>query len=311
MKRILCIDGGGMRGYLPAAMLVQIERRTGRRCCDLFDLIAGTSIGGIMAALLGSGMPASEAIKFFTEDGPKIFRRRFGRYLGLLGPRYSGRVIEEVLQRRLAGLQPRTRVMIPAFDLVTQSPYFFRFAPQGHVPGPRSNIESSTGPMLWQAARATSSAQIYFPAFAARLHDGEHVFWDGGNVANNPAACALADAVRHWNGRTVMLSIGCGSLRAATGRKAIQSARDMVNAGALRNGIATVSALFEADSDEVDYQMAQMLGGNYCRIQPDLAQPLPLDDASPEGLQNLKDAAANAVRAGRAELEKFLARAGL
>jgi patatin-like phospholipase/acyl hydrolase len=298
VKKILCIDGGGMRGYLPAAVLVELERRTGRRCCELFDLIAGTSIGGILAALLASGMPASEAIQFFTVDGPHIFRRRWWRYFGLFGPRYAGRPIEKILARRFKGLEPRTRVLIPAFDLVTQAPYFFKFAPNLNYAVP-----------LWQAARATSSAQIYFPAFQTFLPDGLHVFWDGGNVANNPAVCAYADAVRYWSShRVLMLSLGCGSVKTATGKKAIVNARSMVNAGAIRNGVATVETLFEADSDEVDYQMTQLLGGNYIRLQPKLAHALPLDDASPEALLNLKDAAANAVRGGHAALENFLSR---
>lgn len=293
MKKILCIDGGGMRGYLPAAVLVELERRTGRRCCELFDLIAGTSIGGILAALLASGMPATEAIQFFTVDGPQIFRRRWWRYFGLFGPRYSGQPIERVLQSRFEGLEPQTRVLIPAFDLVSQAPYFFKFAP--HV---------STCTELWQAARATSSAQIYFPAFKVFLPDGQHVFWDGGNVANNPALCAYADAVKYWSQHEVlMLSLGCGALPAT---KDASKAASMVNAGVVRNGLATVQTLFEADSEEVDYQMEQLLGENYLRFQPVLAQPLPLDDASPDGLLNLQDAGANAVRASCATLEDFL-----
>lgn len=284
-----------MRGYLPASLLVELERRTGKPCCELFDLIAGTSIGGILAALLAAGVPAAETLKFFTEDGPKIFRRRWWRYFGMLGPRYTAEAIEEVLTRRFDTLEVKTHLLIPAFDLKDHTPYFFKFAPfQNHeVP-------------LWQAARATSSAQIYFPAFRTFLPSGEHVFWDGGNVANNPAVCAYAEAVRRWGSRGVqMLSLGCGSQGRAKESERRARARSLVNAGALENGLATLTTLFEADGEEVDYQMNQFLGRNYHRVQPVLLQSLPLDDASPDGLLNLQDAAANALRQCGHQLDFF------
>ncbi|MDE2104819.1 MAG: patatin-like phospholipase family protein [Patescibacteria group bacterium] len=297
MKKILCIDGGGMRGYLPVAILVELEARTGRRCSELFDGIWGTSIGGIAAGLLGSGVPAKDVLKFFTDDGPKIFKKRFGHWIGVFGPRYSARVIEAVLAKRFEGCEPRTRLGLTVFDLATQSPYFFKFGPHLKHLVP-----------LWQAARATSSAQIYFPAFHAFLPDGEHVFWDGGNVANNPAVCALADAKRHWSHhRIVMLSLGCGTPRVDDGQT-LAAARKLVNTDAFHNGLATMATLFEADSEEVDYQMRQFLGEHYVRIQPLLDQMLPMDDATPAGLQNLRDAAVNAVRDSRAALERFLAK---
>src|ERR1700747_136493 len=73
MKRILCIDGGGLKGALPAAFLAEIEEATGKRIVDHFDLIAGTSTGGIIAIGLGLGVPAAEILAFYRDCGPSIF----------------------------------------------------------------------------------------------------------------------------------------------------------------------------------------------------------------------------------------------
>lgn len=326
MKRILSIDGGGMKGYLPAAILIDLERRMGRCCYEEFDAFCGTSIGGILAILLACGMPAREAIQFFTEDGPKIFRKRLGYYLGLFGPRYTAHVIEGILRTRLKGMAPRRPVMVTAFDLAGQRPYFFKFRP--------GVAETPQGAQLWQAARATSSAQVYFPAFPCFLRDGEHVFWDGGNVANNPAVCAYAECLRtggasvsgggvsrgthettgRRHGATepiIILSLGCGSARGASRSEQLRAARKMVHTSAWRNGLATVATMFSAGSEDVDLQMTEFLGNRYVRIQPEVDTLPALDDASPDGLLALKDAGVNAVRAAAPALEGFIRRARL
>ena len=72
MKKILSIDGGGMKGYVPCSVLVELEKRMGKPCYEVFDMVSGTSIGGILACLISSGKSASEALEFFTTDGPAI-----------------------------------------------------------------------------------------------------------------------------------------------------------------------------------------------------------------------------------------------
>src|SRR5687767_1913575 len=75
--RVLAIDGGGIRGLIPAIVLTELERRAGRRIFELFDLIAGTSTGGILACALCAPdpLPASELVKLYEEEGPEIFDR--------------------------------------------------------------------------------------------------------------------------------------------------------------------------------------------------------------------------------------------
>lgn len=291
MNRILTIDGGGMRGYIPAAVLVELEQLAGRPCWQMFDLIAGTSIGGILAALLAAGVPAGEAIKFFTEDGPNIFRKIWWRSFGLLAPRYPAQPLESALQARFGGRRIsdcKTKLLVVSLDLVSQNPFFFE-----NFSGCCPNYP------LWQAGRGTSAAQTYFPAF----HLDGMILWDGGNVANNPSVCAMADAVKLWGDHALprkVLSLGCGN------QKAGFNARKMVNAGLIRNGLATLQMLFEAGAEDVDYQMQQALGPNYFRIQP-VINDLPLDDASPGGLERLERAARRNISDSSDIVKRFLA----
>ena len=293
MKRILTIDGGGMRGYIPAAIIVELERRSGKQCCEIFDLIAGTSIGGILASLLSIGMPASEAMKFFTVDGKMIFKKHWWRAFGLIVPRYAAEPIERVLQKRLAGASKKdckTKLLVTSLELKSQQPFFFK------------NYESSKDELLWKIARATSAAQTYFPAFFWRDPTGDKTFWDGGNVANNPSLCAYADAIKLWGDESEMnfLSLGCGSQTVSF------SAKKIINGGALRAAAATIGMLFEAGSEDVDYQMNQILGNDYIRIQPEISESIALDDASENGLSKLNRAAMNCIYENSHILDNFI-----
>jgi hypothetical protein len=114
------------------------------------------------------------------------------------------------------------------------------------------------------------------------------ILWDGGNEANNPAMCAYADAVKLWGGRerVKVLSLGCGN------SPIHYQSNKLVHCGMIRNGAASLEVLYDAGSDVTDYQMQQMIGPDYCRIQPKFAELTELDDASPAGLAALKRNAA-------------------
>ena len=73
MKRILSIDGGGVRGALATCFLVELERQTGKLCRELFDMAAGTSTGALIAAAIAAGIPATEILKIYQEDAPRVF----------------------------------------------------------------------------------------------------------------------------------------------------------------------------------------------------------------------------------------------
>lgn len=278
-----------MKGYIPCAVLAELEARTGKTCHDTFDMFAGTSIGGIVACLLALGRKADEALSFFTDDGPQIFgSEHFLGRGGVFRPRYDADTLEHVLRFRL-GTSTLKRLdralLVPAFDLQNYEPYFFK-APL---------IEKDYA--LWQVARATSAAQTYFPAYEL----DNMVLWDGGNVANNPALCAVAEATRLWPGeKLAILSLGCGP------SMSVYKPHDMINAGVVHIGRETMSLLFDANDELPDYILRHTMPGGYFRVAPSYTEALAIDGATPTDLQILKDVAKRCLRSAKPVLDEFL-----
>ena len=110
---ILAIDGGGIRGLIPALVLAEIEQRTGRPISSLFDLVAGTSTGAIIACALTrpSPMPAEQLAAIYEEEGPKIFDASLVKQItslgGVIDERYDDRELVRTLERHLGEHAPR------------------------------------------------------------------------------------------------------------------------------------------------------------------------------------------------------------
>ena len=290
MKTILSIDGGGMKGYIPCSVLAELEYRAGDTCTNLFDMVAGTSIGGILACLISTGTNATDALKFFTEDGPRIFgKQQFFSLGGVFRPRYSGKMIDRCLQERFGKKtlsDCQKKLLVPTFDLKAYEPYFFK-----------SHNTDKPYP-LWQVARATSAAQTYFPAF--KLDD--KILWDGGNAANNPAVCALAEAVRIWGPQEEfkILSLSCGPIKSKL------PAKWLVNAGIVRVGMETIGLLFDANDELPDYILKQLMGNGYFRIEPKSSQSVSIDGADLVSLKSLKSQADTCIKDNSNTLNEFL-----
>src|SRR3954470_14565649 len=106
VRRMLAIDGGGLKGALPAALLAEIEERSGQKIVDQFDLIAGTSTGGIIALGLAMGLPAREILEFYLKDGKRIFptglfSRSYRSARRWLLPQFTSHRLRAALQARL------------------------------------------------------------------------------------------------------------------------------------------------------------------------------------------------------------------
>ena len=140
MVSVLSIDGGGIRGIIPAAILAEIEKRTGKPICELFDYIAGTSTGGIIAAMLaapdekGKPMFTAEQVKsMYIELGSNVFHSSLVRKIltlgGILGTRYSSRRLEKYLCEYFKGIRLHSalsKLIITAYDTESCSPGFLR-----------------------------------------------------------------------------------------------------------------------------------------------------------------------------------------
>jgi predicted acylesterase/phospholipase RssA len=263
MINILAIDGGGMRGIIPAMLLAEIEDRTGQPIAHFFDLVAGTSTGGILA--LGLTVPkhrsapiysARQLVEMYEREGPHIFSRSIWHKLtafnNLHHPKYSTSGIEEVLRQYFGDARLRdaaTRVLITSYEVERSFPFFFRSA--------KAREREDYDFPARDVARATSAAPTYFKPMkmlTGTIAD-HYTLIDGGVFANNPAACALVEArtAHPEAGDFLMVSLG-------TGESNLSLPYDQAkNWGLARWAAPILDVVFDGVSRTVDYQLRQLL----------------------------------------------------
>lgn len=207
VRRILSIDGGGIKGVFPASFLATIEEELPRPIGEYFDLIVGTSTGGIIAIGLGLGFSASELLDFYLKLGPDVFAGnpiwKVFRWFGIA--KYNPQPLEEKLKdkfgdRRIG--ESRTRLVIPSMNLSTLEVHIYKTSHHERL------MKDYKRPVV-EAAMSTSAAPTYFPTYKSAQG---MPFIDGGLWANNPMAVAAVEAVTilGWNAKDVrMLSLGC------------------------------------------------------------------------------------------------------
>jgi uncharacterized protein len=213
--RILSLDGGGIRGVFPAAFLARLEEHLECPIGRYFDLIAGTSTGGIIAIGLGLGLSACDILKLYVEQGPAIFDQEHGVVENWIRQRLRGlahlvvtkhssaplqRALENVLGGRKLG-ESRTRLVIPAWHPVLERVYIFKTA---HHP----RLETDYKLPAIDAAMATAAAPTFLKA---HMTESAVELVDGGVWANNPIGVATIEAIGMlgWPGdRLKILSIG-------------------------------------------------------------------------------------------------------
>lgn len=259
--QILSLDGGGIRGLYTATLLADLERDLGIRVTDHFDLISGTSTGGIIALGLALGKTPAELVEFYKNEGPKIFPKPLGKWSKLNHFRrvkYDPGQLESCL--RLAFGEKKVgdcsrAIVLPTYNLDTdlpvalKTPHHPNFTRDLHIPA-------------WQAALATSAAPTYLPA-SAHIGNGRHI--DGGMWANNPALIAAIEAHRFLGvplDAIKVLSIG-------TGRVIKERERSLDRGGQIAWSSEAVDVLFSAQGAGTQDQLRLLLGdGRVHRINP-------------------------------------------
>ena len=210
--KILSIDGGGIKGIFPAQILAYLERNClgGRPIGDHFDLIAGTSTGGIIALGLGAGLTAHALLDLYVNEGYRVFppeQRLKGRRLfrRLSRNRYDRTALDELLWQTLGARtlrDSRYRLLIPATEAKHGDPAVYKTP---HHPGYFLDVDK---PMA-EVAAATSAA----PTYLKPVVQDEYILLDGGIWANNPTMMALVEALTCFavaREQIEILSIGCG-----------------------------------------------------------------------------------------------------
>lgn len=211
--RILSIDGGGIKGVFPAAYLAELERRFmgGRSIADHFDMIAGTSTGGIIALALAHGMTAQQALQIYVERGERIFPtlqgwRKWARVLRWVSkPKHDQTVLKDELLRVFGDKvldDAAKRLVIPSFEGLHGEPFIYKTP---HHP----DYQKDRHKKFVHVALHTTAAPSYYPA----VDDDGYVMIDGGVWANNPVMNALVDALACYDvprENVRILSLGTG-----------------------------------------------------------------------------------------------------
>ena len=285
MFRILSIDGGGIKGAFAASALATLEEDLGCRAAEHFDLITGTSTGGIIAIGLGLGLSARDILTFYVDKGPSIFPstsliQRTGSKLQQLfgGPKHSHQTLREALeavfgQRRFG--ESTCRLAIPTYDAVGGRIFIMKTA---HHERFRYDIEA---PAV-DVALATSAAPTYFAAARFPKHDNAS-YMDGGVWANCPALVGVTEAVAFLGQKLEdihVLSIGATSEAFSVAKK--------VDASALDWNIGMVDLMFQGQMEAALAQAKLLLGGRLHRLNATVpGGTYSLDDAQPEKIEQL------------------------
>ncbi|XP_050124993.1 patatin-like protein 2 [Malus sylvestris] len=342
---VLSIDGGGIRGLIPATILGFLESELQKldgedaRIADYFDVIAGTSTGGLVTAMLTTPnendrpLFAAEDIKdFYLSECPKIFPQKiwlpYTRKImkALTGPKYDGKYLHGLIRQKLGNNKLHdtlTNVVIPTFDIRNLQPVVFSSL--------RVEKKPCTDALLSDICIATSAAPTYLPAhyFETKYAAGtvrEYNLIDGGVAANNPtfvAICEVMNEIEKENsdivpvklmdyGRFLVISLGTGSSKAERKYHAPAAAKwGLLNWLTSGGSTPIIDVFSQASADMVDLHLSgvfQALNSeeNYLRIQDDTLHGTvsSVDVATKKNLVNL-------VKVGEGLLKQPVSRVNL
>lgn len=328
LTRILSIDGGGIRGVIPGQILITLEEKikavsgkNNARIADYFDLIAGTSTGGILTCLhlcpsrdghASTQYTAAEAVDLYLKHCKDIFRssiwQKLGSLAGISDEKYSEKSLENLLvnflgENRLSDLVKPC--LITAYDIENRKTTFF--TQHTALNNPEKDFS------LLHVTRSTSAAPTYFQVARAMAasKSGEYSLIDGGVFANNPTLCAYAEArskLEHRPSAENMLILSLGTGHVHKGYE-YQKAKNWGALGWIR---PLIDILMSGVSETVDYQLKQIFDSvdkhdNYLRIDEHLTiASEKMDDTSPENLAALQQEGRNAAEKYDKELTAFV-----
>lgn len=307
MRKILSIDGGGIRGLIPALVLAEIENRTGKSIAHCFDLIAGTSTGGILALALskraadgGARYSAADLADLYRARGKDIFKRSLWKGVssvaGFADELYPSDGIEAVLKEYLGEDQLGTglvRTLITTYDIQNREPLFLK-----------SWRDECSNVLMRDAARATSAAPTYFEPALVPIGNAVHALVDGGVFINSPSVSAYVEARKIFPDENdfLVVSLGTGELIRPIPHA---DAKDWGKAGWL---LPLLTCMFDGVADAADYQLSTLLGNRYLRFQTRLTTASDdMDNATAGNLANLTLEASKLLASHHPQLEQLVA----
>lgn len=324
--KVLSIDGGGIRGLVALQMLAELEEEMGQPAAKMFDLMIGTSTGGIIVSALNIPNPdkpdeplysARDIIRYYEENGPEIFKKPFfKRVLGTVGqlfraPQYDNKVLRQTLEHFLGKTTMQeglTNAQITTYEIERARPFYFRNRLNPMLRGRDYNFTNA------DVCMATSATPTYFPGveiFSRKTVEGQDrpttrfATVDGGVYVNNPALIGSLEARKMIAGRDmdlVVISLGTGDASTAT------PLEDYNKSGIIGVARKFVNWSLGGQSQQADKQLSDLrdlLGEDYMRFDARLPTNISpdMDDASKENLRALnafgKQLAERARRDGR------------
>ena len=313
--RILALDGGGTRGVIPATLLCRLEELSGARIIDMFDMVAGSSAGAVLALLLttrGFGRSprysAQDCRQIWVRDSRRIFSRSLRHTLasmaGLYRYKFPIASVLDTLRDYFGDTELKDllrEVLLTSYDVDRHRPSFFTRR--------AARADGSANFYSRDAAQAAFAAPSWFPSVHVRSLDWrtERHLVDGGVYANNPAGCALAEARALWpKAEIIVVSLGTGQ-----GPAAAYSAGP---AGLLGWAHHAVGLMFDAQAGVIDAQMSRLLErpdgtSGYFRLQPDLPRARTrVDNVDPSNIAALERIADEYVDRRLPEIERLCRR---
>ncbi|WP_338707108.1 CBASS cGAMP-activated phospholipase [Paenibacillus amylolyticus] len=275
--RILSLDGGGIRGIFPARYLAKFEKETGMPVNQYFDMIVGTSTGGILALGLSIGIPADELVTFYVSNAQNIFKKRMFSLRGILTNQYKNTGLREKLAEVFKDnkmIDAQTMLCIPSVEHSRASPKVFKTPHCQHLFNDAQYLMSDV-------ALATSAAPTYFPAVSI---DGNDCKIDGGLWANNPALVGIAEAfVLGYDVSTIrMLSLGTGSHVYNVNNKIAEKS------SLIRYRDRIVDLTMQLQTTSAAYTAGHLLNENIHRVDFQLKQPMRLSETKLSKLNELQ-----------------------
>lgn len=286
--KVLALSGGGYRGLFTAQVLSQLEQATGQPIVEQFDLITGTSIGGIIALALADGKRPDEIVQLFRDQGISIFPRSkwLPKWLwavkGLNRSLYDGAGLKAVIESWFGSkkMQDLTKafVMVPATRASTGSPKFFKTPHNGQLYMDREI------PVI-DVALATSAAPVYFPMHNVSYDNTRYI--DGGLVGNAPGLFGYIEAITRLGGdpdKVKVLAVGTLSGTPCVSQKT--SLRPWLWYWLNPIKPRLLDIIFSVQEQQIDNMLNILMGERYAKIDatvsPEALNDIGLDDASEE-----------------------------
>lgn len=303
--RILSIDGGGVRGIIPALHIAKLEEFVGGALAEKFDLVAGTSAGGLLGLALTHQFPAQKILDVFEGDMKSIFQTSKWSSLWSLGGLLSRRYSEVPLEQSLIGQFGESLfsecicpTLITSYDIKTGKPYFFKSW--------RAEADNRYDFLKWEVGRATTAAPTYLASASVQSQAGEEYdFIDGGVVINNPTLAAAAEAKVLFPDANdfLIVSLGTGST------PQLLPESTMKNGGDLAYARPITTLMMNGANMITDYQMTALypeIDGKqrYFRFQPHVPEEFSaLDGADENNIKELKKIAFKSIQENDQKLQ--------